>query len=200
MEYYMYRGDDELVHWGVKGMKWGIRRYQNKDGSLTPAGQKRRAKLEGELEKLGGKKSSNTDSDAAPRKKTVGEMSDDELRAHTTRMQLEKNYYEAQKNLASVNPKQVSRGQKIAEKLLNEAILPSVTNAGKAYLEKTLKTKLGVKEETKINWDDMLKKQNYEKNERDKVYQDLKRQNDINQEKDRAEARKKKKAKDKDDD
>ena len=33
----------ELKHWGVKDMKWGIRRYQNKDGSLTRAGKKRRA-------------------------------------------------------------------------------------------------------------------------------------------------------------
>lgn len=32
---------DELYHWGVKGMKWGVRRYQNKDGSLTPEGQAR---------------------------------------------------------------------------------------------------------------------------------------------------------------
>lgn len=31
----------ELYHWGIKGMKWGIRRYQNKDGTLTPAGKKR---------------------------------------------------------------------------------------------------------------------------------------------------------------
>lgn len=33
----------ELYHYGVKGMKWGIRRYQNPDGSLTDKGKKRYA-------------------------------------------------------------------------------------------------------------------------------------------------------------
>lgn len=36
--------ENELQHWGVKGMKWGIRRYQNEDGSLTPAGKRKYAK------------------------------------------------------------------------------------------------------------------------------------------------------------
>ena len=33
--------EDELTHWGIKGMRWGIRRYQNKDGTMTAAGKKR---------------------------------------------------------------------------------------------------------------------------------------------------------------
>lgn len=36
-----FYNSDEICHWGVKGQKWGVRRYQNKDGSLTDLGKKR---------------------------------------------------------------------------------------------------------------------------------------------------------------
>ena len=36
-----YRHTDEIYHHGIKGQKWGVRRFQNKDGSLTPAGKER---------------------------------------------------------------------------------------------------------------------------------------------------------------
>ena len=37
---WQYNNTNELYHFGIKGQKWGVRRYQNEDGSLTPAGKK----------------------------------------------------------------------------------------------------------------------------------------------------------------
>lgn len=43
---------NELYHHGIQGQKWGIRRYQNSDGSLTAAGRKRYAGLTGKIRKI----------------------------------------------------------------------------------------------------------------------------------------------------
>jgi hypothetical protein len=41
MNTWTYTRQGELYHHGIKGQKWGVRRFQNKDGSLTPAGRRR---------------------------------------------------------------------------------------------------------------------------------------------------------------
>lgn len=86
-----------LIHYGIKGMKWGIRRYETENGSLTAAGKKR-YKEEGalaedisksakEASKIGaGKKSKIVN------KKDYSKIPDKELRDRVNRMNLERQY------------------------------------------------------------------------------------------------------------
>ena len=66
----------ELQHHGIKGMKWGRRRFQNADGSLTPAGVKRyRDEAENIERQLSVRKSTTVDDyqNAIKKTKTIGE-------------------------------------------------------------------------------------------------------------------------------
>lgn len=84
----------ELYHHGIKGMKWGVRRYQNKDGSLTAAGKKRQR---------GWSEEAKTADDIS--RKSVKSMSNAELRKLNERTRLETEY----KNL---HPGAVKKGMR----------------------------------------------------------------------------------------
>lgn len=88
--------DEELYHYGIKGMKWGIRRYQNKDGTLTAAGKKR------EREKTRGWSKEAKEARRIKRK-SVHQMTNKELQTLNRRMDLEANY-------RRLNPNAVQRG------------------------------------------------------------------------------------------
>ena len=118
---------DELCHHGTKGMRWGVRRFQNKDGSLTAAGKKRRAKLEGELDKLGGSKKTETDKTASSARKRAGDMTDDELDKAIVRARKEDEYNR-------LRPEPVAAPKK-SSVLINEVLKPAMMNSGRKMVE-----------------------------------------------------------------
>lgn len=145
---YILGPSGELYHWGITGMKWGVRRYQNKDGSLTPAGKKRYKSTEEELKarekviknaersraKLAKLEAKKADLDArekalqedanrkanAPKQKTIKEMTDDELRERTTRLNLEKNYAQAVKD--TTPEAKVGRGKRFVNTFADKLV------------------------------------------------------------------------------
>ena len=126
---------NELYHHGIKGMKWGVRRYQNKDGTFTKAGRKKMAKLDKEYSKLIGQKrnteSPNTSS-SPTKKKKLSEMTDDEIRARINRITLEKQYTNLLKNPDSVEKQ--SKGNAFIKKIRSEVIMPAAMELGRQGL------------------------------------------------------------------
>lgn len=95
--------NDELVHYGVKGMHWGVRRYQNPDGSLTAAGKKRERKQ--------ADKAVRKERKEAVKSRRI--MSDEELNARVKRL-------EQEKKLKSLTIDDVAKGRTETKKLLHE--------------------------------------------------------------------------------
>ena len=146
---------DELRHHGIPGMKWGIRRYQNKDGSLTSAGRKRAAKLQKKYDKLRGEyneitgkkltksptkntKSTIKEDDDLYTRKNTKRMSDNELIEKTKRLNLENNYVNAINNFHNLNPKQVSKGKAFVDKVIKDIIIPVATDVAKTQLKNAI--------------------------------------------------------------
>ena len=166
---------DELMHFGIKGMKWGVRRYQNPDGTRTDAGRKRYG--------IGNKifrktKIKRANKRIAAQQKTdrsrVGEMSDEEIDQRINRLRKEKELI----NLMNDTKVQDAGRRKISEaikesggKLLKDASY----KVGMGYVEKYLKNFKGeslqdktnkLKYDTeKLNYDEKLWDFNKKKNE-----------------------------------
>lgn len=103
-------GVNDLSHHGILGMKWGVRRYQNKDGTRTAEGKRRY----------------NSGETQGSR-----EMSDDDLRKSVNRMRTEVEYNRLSRELngRSNASKALSVGAKVAGKILSTAGYVTVSTA-----------------------------------------------------------------------
>lgn len=119
---------DELKHYGIKGMKWGVRRFQNKDGSLTADGRKRYSSEDlksmqkqvnqGKNVVDGVKKTRAKAAEKQTEKKIrddLSKMSDQELRDIVNRLNMEERYMQVMKS------RDVVTGKSKVDKILDYA-------------------------------------------------------------------------------
>ena len=139
--------NDTIYHFGIKGMKWGRRRFQNKDGSLTPAGKKRYGDGSSDSDSSGAKPPTmviKRPGSSSSSKKKVSEMSDEELRKQINRLNMEKQYAQLSKELSGEsgsNTKQ-NKGKRfvgeISSRTLKNILIPAGEEIGRQLVRSYL--------------------------------------------------------------
>lgn len=129
--------NDELYHHGILGMRWGVRRTKSQLGYKTGNGRKR----QGYDSDVDSKAASSVKSGGSNKSKSIANMTDDELRNHINRLQMERQYLDLEKQISAYTPQQVSRGKKFMKSMEKDVITPALKDAGKNLLTKFLNKK-----------------------------------------------------------
>lgn len=117
----------ELMHYGVPGMKWGVRRSRPSPGRFMRL--KKRKLTKEEINK--------TNDLARPKKRKLSEVPDDELKAKIARLDLEKRYKELSKQ---VDPPKSTRGKDFAIRVIEKIGENTLVNIGTQAANKGLGT------------------------------------------------------------
>lgn len=123
---------DELYHWGIKGMRWGVRRYQKKDGTLTAEGKKRYGDDADEPNVTKKNTSTNAESSSSG-KKRLKDMSNDEIKERIDRLKMEKEYKALLKDTDAT-----ARGKDFAIRVLEKIGESALVNVGSQAATKAL--------------------------------------------------------------